>query len=181
MKITELYKDYFQKSRVFVYPALGIRRGASVTPEETFMSWEGYFSVKDTKFCCLYTVAKTHTFQNFEKTKLLVNPRFYDVIKVDDERAVYVFDYQDMIEDWNHIVKGKYSKISKEHKTKIRQYIGLTSGNLPYIDSFLYPEKFFPVYSILIDVNEKLLRDVGELCDKPDFEKETLKIEALQC
>jgi len=41
-----------------------------------------------------------------------------------------------------------------------------------YMDSFLFPEKYFNIYSELLGVNEEVLMEVGELCTKPDMEKE---------
>jgi hypothetical protein len=41
----------------------------------------------------------------------------------------------------------------------------------------MYPEKFFGRYAELLGVEESLLKSVGELCNKPDFEKEMLMIE----
>jgi hypothetical protein len=45
MVIKSLYKDYFQKSRVFLYPALEIKRGGSVTPVETYISWKNNYNL----------------------------------------------------------------------------------------------------------------------------------------
>ena len=58
----------------------------------------------------------------------------------------------------------------------IRNYIGLNSPNLPYVDSFLYPERHFKLYSELLAIEESKLKKVGELCSRPDLEKETLNI-----
>lgn len=179
MKIKSLYKEYFQKSRVFIYPALDIKRGVSVTPIETYMSWKGIYSLSDAMFCCLYHLRKDEEFITFEKNKLLGNKMFHDFKQVDTDKGVYVFNYQNMYEDWCNISKGKYSKISNDHKRKIRQYIGLTNGNLPYVDSFLYPEKHFQLYAEIIGVDENLLKEVGELCDLPNQELECLDISIL--
>ena len=40
----------------------------------------------------------------------------------------------------------------------------------------MYPEDFFNDYAILLNVDNEMLEKVGELCDKPDLEKETLTI-----
>mgnify|MGYP006982848022 CR=1 FL=1 len=54
MTLTSLYRDYFQKSRVFLYPILEIKRGVSVTPIETYISWDGHYKTEDRKFIVLY-------------------------------------------------------------------------------------------------------------------------------
>ena len=46
-----------------------------------------------------------------------------------------------------------------------------------YVHSFLYPNKWYERYAELLGVEPNLLKEVGELCDKPDFDKETLLIQ----
>jgi len=43
-----------------------------------------------------------------------------------------------------------------------------------YVDSYLFPERYFEIYSDLLGTTEKQLRAVGELCTPPDLNKETL-------
>jgi hypothetical protein len=177
MKIVSMYKDYFQKSRVFLYPALGIKRGVSVTPIQTYMSWTNKYSPADGKLCCLYHLRNDLDFRNFEQVKLLSNKYFHEFVQVEEKKGVYVFDYSDLINDWNHIIAGRYSKISPEYKKHIRNFIGLNSPNLPYIDSFLYPDRYFNLYSELMGVDVTVLKSVGELCSLPDLDKENLEIQ----
>jgi hypothetical protein len=35
---------------------------------------------------------------------------------------------------------------------------------------------YYDLYSKILECDKKLLEEVGELCDKPDFEKETLSV-----
>ena len=42
-----LYTKYFQKSMIFLYPILGIKRGTSVTPLQTYFKWEGRYTAED--------------------------------------------------------------------------------------------------------------------------------------
>lgn len=179
MIIKSLHTDYFQKSRVFLYPALGIKRGVSVTPIETYVSLEGYCKKEDAKLCCLYHLRKDEDFRQFEKIKLYGNPLFHDFKVVDETRGIYVFDFSKHKADWNHFLNGKYSKMSAEHKKKIKEFIGRNSPNLPYIESFLYPEKYYKLYSEMMGVKESLLRQVGELCSVPDLVMEDLNISVI--
>lgn len=179
MVITSLYKDYFQKSRVFLYPALDIKRGVSVTPIETYMSWANHYAVDDAKLICLYHLRDDDFFKQFEKVKLLGNKLYHDFKQVEEKKGVYVFDFSDLLEDWHYVTTGRYSKISNDFKAKIRQYIGYNNPNLPYVESFLYPERYFKMYAEMMGVEEKVLREVGELCSKPDLTQETLNISVL--
>ena len=75
-----------------------------------------------------------------------------------------------------HFVNGKYSQINLNVKRKILDFFDKTTGNYVYVNSYLFPEKFFDRYAEILDVPIDMLRSVGELCDKPDFDKEKLKL-----
>ncbi len=143
------------------------------------MSWKGHYLPKEMKLCCLYHLRDDEDFKIFEKNKLLGNKYFHEFKQVDSDKGVYVFDLSYLKDDWKSIHDGKYSKISANFKSKIRNYIGLNSPHLPYIDSFLYPERHFQLYAELMNVDEHLLKDVGELCSVPDHDLETLDISVL--
>jgi len=51
-----------------------------------------------------------------------------------------------------------------------------STANHIYVESYLFPEKFFEQYADILDVSVESLRLVGELCSKPDLEKENLLI-----
>ena len=179
MSITSLYKNYFQKSRVFLYPALDIKRGGSVTPIETYMSWDGYYKLEDAKLSCLYHRRDDQEFKTFETLKLLGNKRFHDFKQVEEHKGVYVFDFSDIVSEWKHVISGKYSKLSPEYKKMIKSYIGSKSSDAVYIDSYLYPEKYFKLYADLLNETEATLKGVGELTSLPCMESETLKMSVL--
>jgi hypothetical protein len=180
MVIKSLYKDYFQKSRVFLYPALGIKRGGSVTPIETYVSWLDHYTKEDGKLICLYHLRSDPEFRQFEKLRLSGNRLFHDFKQVDENKGVYVFDFGGSLKhDWDCFIRGKYSKMTAEHKKTIKDYIGRNSGELPYVESFLHPEKYFKLYAEIMNVHEQMLRDVGELCTVPDMKSETLEISVI--
>jgi hypothetical protein len=175
MAIESLYKEYFQKSRIFLYPILEIKRGVSVTPIETYMSWNGHYSSKDMKLICLYHLRDDAEFLKFEKERLINNKHFFDFKQVEDNKGVYVFDFSCYAKDWNKIMLGKYSQITYPYKKKIENFYGKRDSNFAYIESFIYPEKYYQMYAeVILLVEESLLREVGELCSLVDFEKETL-------
>ena len=174
MAITSLYKNYFQKSRIFMYPILEIKRGSSVTPIETYVSWDGQYSPKDMKLISLYHLRDDAQFIKFEKEKLVGNKYFHSFKEIEDKKAVYVFDFSEFAKDWIKIINGKYSQISYSYKKKIENFYGRRDSNYAYVESFLYPEKYYKMYSEIINVPENVLREVGELCSKMDIEKETL-------
>ena len=176
MALNSVYKKYFQKSKVFLYPLLGIKRGVSVIPVETYFGWEGYYNSEDMKLICVYDIRTDDEYVLFEKNTLLKHNRLCDYIKVNSQ-AILTFDFSDMENDWFHLINGRYSKISLELKQKILGFFDKYSGNYAYIHSYLIPEKYFSNYAELLDVEPEMLIKVGELCSKPDTAKETLVIE----
>jgi hypothetical protein len=179
MAIDSLYRDYFQKSKVFLYPLLGIKRGSSAVPIQTYLSWEGYLKTEDIKLICVYETRTDVEYLLFEKNTLIKNPRLTDYIKLEDNKTLFTFDFSDLKDDWDNIASGRYSKISKEVKYKLLNHFDKYSGNRTYLETYLFPEKYFTLYADLLNVNESLLKDVGELCSPPDLEKETLTTQVL--
>lgn len=179
MSINALYTSYFQKSRVFLYPLLDIRRGASVIPEQTYLSWQGYIKPEDTKLVALYPKRDDIEYKNFEKHVLLKHSRACDFIHLNDNQLIVTFDFSDLKDDWNKFLEGKYSQINTKLKRKIRDFFEKNTGNYVYVDSYLFPEKYFELYANLLDANVDFLKSVGELCSKPDLEQENLIAEVL--
>jgi hypothetical protein len=180
MTINALYRKYFQKSKIFLYPLLEIKRGTSVVPSETYLSWSTSYSPEDMKLVCLYKHRTDSEYINFEKHVLLKHNRLCDYIKIDSESSIFTFDFSDLADDWMHFVNGRFSKISPDIKRKIINFFDKNSGNYIYVMSYLYPEKYFEDYAKLLNCPVELLQSVGELCDKPDLTKENLTIEVAE-
>jgi hypothetical protein len=176
MALNSVYRKYFQKSKVFLYPILGIKRGVSVVPVETYISWKGYCNSEDMKLVCVYDVRTDDEYKQFEKNVLLNHNRLSDYVKVGNQ-LVLTFDFSDLSDDWSHFINGKYSKISMNLKQKILNFFDKYSGNYAYMQSYLIPEKYFDNYAELLGVEPEILIQVGELCPKLDMEKETLVLE----
>jgi hypothetical protein len=180
MAIDALYKSYFQKSKIFLYPLLDIRRGSSVVPEQTYLSWEGYVNPEDAKLIAVYPKRTDAEYMNFEKFVLLKHSRATDFIHINDSQVLVTFDFSDIKEDYMHIINGRYNQINIKLKRTIRDFFEKNSGNYVYVDSYLFSEKYFSLYANLLGVSENLLREVGELCSPPDLEKENLIAEVLE-
>jgi hypothetical protein len=178
MKINSLCRDYIQKSKVFLYPLLGIKRHNSVTPIQTFMSWNPHYNFSDSKLMMQYHARDDHEFKVFEDVKLFNNPLFHNFYELEDNTNVYVFDFSDKYEeDFQRVVDGKYSELSPEVKKKILNFFKNQSGHHVYIESYLHPKKYFPMYAEILNVEIEHLKHCGELCDRPAFEKETLELQ----
>ena len=180
-ELKDLYKIYFQKSKVFLYPILNIKRGHIFIPIETYVSWTDEIDITSGKLICLYQLKNTSEFKYFEE-KLLFNNRLFDsYYQINDNQIIYTFKIND--NDWKNFIAGKYSKLSDNLKKDIQKFYGKKTINSKYIDSFLYPNNYYDKYSKLLTTNkidaqkmEELLNTVGELCDPPNLKKEHLQL-----
>lgn len=174
--IKSVYNEYFQKSRVFLYPALKIPKGVSVTPVGTYTSWTGHYEHEDKRLMCVYHIRDDKDFKAFEKAKLFGNPLFEDFYELEDDTGMYVFNFTDFSEDWDLYLNGKYSKLGTRLKLLILDHFKKSKSYYVYMDSYLNPELYYHIYSRILECDKSILESVGELCDKPDLEKETTAV-----
>lgn len=172
--IDKLYGKYFQKSRSFLYPALGIKR-TGIKPDGTYVSLEGKINPEDVKFICTFKEDVSEEFKTFEEQMLIGNPLFVEKIQIKDFN-IYVFDLDIYQSDYFYFLLGKYSKLSNVLKRAIKNFYGEKSAEYKVLDTYLFPEKYFESYAKLLDVDIDILKKTGELCDPCDIDKETLKI-----
>jgi len=171
MKI--IYTEYFQKSKVFLYPLLSLKKGISYVPNNTYISWDNYYTNKDCKLICVYDDEMTSSFRHFESLNLLQHPMLFDYYNL-ESKSIYVFDLSQHKHDFSSFIEGYYSKFSLETKKKILNFFGNTGNISKYIESFLNPEEYHEQYSESLNVDINIIKDVYEVCSKPDMEKETL-------
>lgn len=182
-KIKDIYKGYFQKSKAFLYPLLEVKKG-SIIPIDAYMSWEEENVYLDEyRLICLFHLRDDDEFLRFEDRGLLNNPLFLDYKEVEGNKAAYIFDLSDYASEVDKLKAGKYSQFTDETKAKIRKYHGASSASYAFLDSYLYPENYFRDYAKFLTCTREdeepmmeVLIEVGELCSKPDFVKEQLKI-----
>jgi len=181
-RIKSLYREYFQKSRVFLYPVLDIKRGNSIIPLNTYIACEGLgIEPKDGKLITVYQYRTDHEYQVFENEKLKGNKLFEKLVLINNRsEIVYIFNFGVFSKDWEYVIAGKYSKLSIPFKRKIKDFFRQSGNNYVYIESFLHPEKYFALYSELLNVQMHTLKEVGELCSPPEIEKETLLAETFE-
>ena len=72
--MNKLYSDYFQKSKSFLYPLLGVKKTNANSPLNTYISIEGYISADEIKLICTFKNDKSDRFIDFENNILLSNP-----------------------------------------------------------------------------------------------------------
>lgn len=166
---------YFQKSRVFLYPVLETRKGGAVTPINTYISWADNITQMDRKLICTFHLRNDADYRKFEKNSLIGNELFYDFKEANDNVGIYVFDFNPHAVDFDTFIKGSYSRFKPVFKERIKKHYSGNNANSVYVDSYINPNKYYRMYSDILGVPVSTLKG-GELCDKPDFEKEHLKM-----
>ena len=165
--------QYFQKSKIFLYPLLDIRKGEDFVPVETYICWDDLYDESDYKYICIYHTERSEKFKTFEIRNLSSHPLLEHKEK-GKNRQIYVFDYSKFKHDHEMFAKGSYSKFSVETKKKILIYFGRVGRISNYIQSYLDPEAHHETYAKELDVNLELIKSTHELCSPPDLLKETL-------
>ena len=64
----DVYTNYFQKSKVFLYPLLKLKKGLKYVPIQTYVCWEHVYAFEDCKIVCEYHAPSSSEFINFCKS-----------------------------------------------------------------------------------------------------------------
>lgn len=174
--ITALYAKYFQKSKTFLYPFLSIPKNAPYAPAGVYVSWKDVFTTEDKKIAVVFKHEESLGYADFVITYLYNNPLFVEERSSKDNYDIFIFNLENYAADYHHFLNGKYSQFTSKTKKIIRNYFGETSPEYRYIDTYLYPDRYFELYAKLLNVEPGLLEEVGELCDKYNPVEEELKI-----
>jgi|TARA_R110002072_G_scaffold15301_4_gene61575 hypothetical protein len=169
-----IYTDYFQKSKVFLYPLLKLKKGLPFVPKETYVAWDNVYSVKDCRFFCLYRVKFTDKFKRFITEYLENNPYFEDYVELNKSKHLFIFDFTPKKHDYERFISGKYSQLTLESKVTILDFFANEEKVSDYVQGFLSPESMHQVYADFLAVTLETLENVYETCTPPDLEKETL-------
>ena len=97
--IDSLYGKYFQKSRSFLYPALGIKRTSNFSPSGTYLAIDGLIEPEDMKLICTFKEDTSSGFKIFEEQMITTNPLYSQTISIQDYN-LYLFDYETYANDW---------------------------------------------------------------------------------
>lgn len=169
-----VYTEYFQKSKVFLYPLLRLKKGIDFVPAETYCFWDEIYDAMDYKFICLYKTKYTKAFATFQINHLPLlnnNMEHYDL----GNEQLIIFDMKQYRHDYDKFIQGRYSAFGIDSKIAILDYFGGQGRISSYVKSFLTPdEDLHRLYSDYFNVDLDLIKDVHELCSKPDIIQETL-------
>lgn len=173
--ISQIYNKYFQKSFTFLYPILGFKKDKHPRPVQTYLSWQGTaYKPSSRKLICVYNQSEDEKWKSFEREYLITHKMLDMCVPLDNDQIVYIFDFNSMSADYDAFIRGKYSEMSSQAKKILADYYGVHTPEWVYIESFIFPAKYFKQYAQILDVEEDFIRSVGELCDHYDKEKEVL-------
>ena len=168
-----IYTDYFQKSKVFLYPLLKLKKGIAYVPIQTYVCWEQVYTVDEHKFLCEYKTKATDKFIDFCDKYLKKHKYFYKYLDLGENKHLFIFDFTDYKKDFDRFVNGKYSQFSLESKIIILDFFGASGNMYNYINSFLSPDNAHADYARILNVNIEDISEVYEVCSIPDMNKET--------
>ncbi len=174
--MNDIYRKYFQKSFTFLYPLLEIVK-KKYKPSQTYIEWESVYTKENRKLICIYKREDSTEWCEFEREELINHPMLDYCLPLDDNKVVYVFDFNIYKEDYDNFLKGKYSRFSTLAKKLLTSFYGIHTPEWVYIESYVFPEVYFDKYAEILGVDVELLKITGELCETYDCEKEycTLK------
>lgn len=175
-QLKKLYSRYFQKSRSFLAPVLGLKKTAKYPFKQCYLQIDGLYTVEDQRI--ILTFDNPHhdpAWDKYQLDSLVQSPMFDQIHNIGEGQVAMSFDLHCIRDDYHKVLQGNYSKLSTLLKNKIREFYGYDSAEWIYMESFLFPEKYIKLYSEILGVDEEHIRFTGELCDLPDLEKETLK------
>lgn len=175
--LNSLYTEYFQKSKAFLYPLLGISKRTGIAPVMTYIELNDLYTSKDMNLICEFHLGQDYSYRNFEKSKILNHYLFKEFYKTEKGTGLYIFDLYKFKEEWLLFLEGKYSKFDDASKGYIYNYHQGNKYHSTYIDSYLNPNEYYEDYARLLGCDVQILKSVGELCDRPDFKKEKLVID----
>ena len=178
-----VYTDYFQKSKVFLYPLLKLRKGMAYVPIQTYICMEQSYTINDCMFICEYHVKSSDKFIAFYERYLKNHKYFNKYMYQGKNYHLFIFDLKDHKKDFDRFIQGKYSQFSLESKLAILDFY-ISSGNMmQYMHSYLSPEFAHVDYAKALNIDVDIIKEVHEVCSIPNIEKETLnkKNETLNC
>ena len=89
-----VYTDYFQKSKVFLYPLLNLKKGMDYVPIQTYVCWEHTYVVGDHMLLCEYHAKNTDKFIAFCDRYLKSHVLFSKYVDLGNNKHVFIFDFK---------------------------------------------------------------------------------------
>jgi hypothetical protein len=193
--ITQLYTSYFQKSRSFLYPLLGLDRESAYQPEGVYLGLvtshpgqqekQVVYTPEDRKLVVVFpAMTQTYDWLFYKQQVLTQHALVQHHVQLDDERFMLVYDMACFEDEYDQFLKGQYAAFRDTHKRAISTYYGVHTPEWAYMHAFLFPDGYYRQYAMLLydrpseqEKCEAQLRENGQLCDVYDPVKESFFVE----
>ena len=166
MKITlETLKEYVQKSRLFAFPLMGVPKKPKVI--------ETYLGINGLNLCDGYALVLLYHNQdpNYPAHRIqLEKNKFFDFIVKDEEFDIVVFDLSPIKSDYNRIMNGEYSKLSKTAKILVK-----FNNTDEKASMGINPEYYYKDLAELLQYPEECFENT-EIISSPDMDNEMLNV-----
>tara|TARA_R110000796_G_scaffold938_2_gene3659 strand:+ start:27 stop:608 length:582 start_codon:yes stop_codon:yes gene_type:complete len=170
---SDVYTEYFQKSKVFLYPLLKLKKGIAYVPIQTYVCWEHTYAVEEHQLLCEYKSKSNDKFKLFCNKYLKSHPLFVKYLDLKDDKHLFIFDLKEHKNDFDRFLKGKYSQFSFNTKLTILDFFNSSGHMLDYIHYFLSPDEVHKDYADALNVDVDLIVEIYEVCSIPNLHKET--------
>lgn len=154
---------YIQKSKTFLWPILNIK----VQPIETYL-YIGNVDLQDNRVLIALFHNKNESYLR-AKPEIEKHPQ-YDFKFTDDEFDILIFNMYNIQKDFDHFVKGSYSKLSENFKL-IMSAIEKNKAVLMCLN----PENNYKEFARVLEVHEHELQG-RELLSPPSLQQETMHV-----
>lgn len=161
----ETFKEYIQKSKLFLLPLLN-------TPNDLQII-ETYLGIKNLKLCDGYSlvILLYNEQPNYKQLKVqLEKNKFFDFLISDAEFDIAVFDFSSVKDEYNKILNGQYSKLSKTAKILIKHNNKDERASIG-----INPEYYYKNLAELLEYPEEHFINT-ELISPPDMDNEMLNV-----
>ena len=154
---------YTQKSSTFLYPLMNL----PVSPIETYLKF-GDIDLPDEKLLIGLFWSEDPQYQKHKKD--IKSSKYYDQTFIDDVFHIVVFSMYGLRNEYDKIIKGKYSELSDNCKS----VIAYTSDNEAVVKC-LYPDKNYKEFASALNIEPEMLEG-RELLSPPKDDAEVLHV-----
>jgi hypothetical protein len=173
--MSNVYTDYFQKSKVFLYPLLKFKKGMSYVPMQTYVCWGDVYTPDDYMLLCEYRAKTTNGFKIFYNNYLKKHELFFNHIDMGNNKHMFIFNLKDYKYDFDRFMLGKYSQFSLKSKMTILDFFNSPGTMLNFVTAFLSPDTAHLEYAKELNVDIKDIIKIYEVCSILNLKKETFQ------
>lgn len=163
LKLIEQIKTYIQKSKAFIWPLLKIK----TEPLETYFKFDHIQNNNERLLIALFYNKDEEYLKNKE---LIISNKNYDFIFSDKEYDYITFNCNFIQKDYDKIINGKYSSLSKETAF----YLYINSKNKTVLAA-INPRNYYLLYETALNLPTNSLKNC-ELLSKPNLAEETIHV-----